>query len=75
MEGKELVEKVIGIFKAMGEAVEKHASVNVRGLLVGNPANTNAPIMSHFAPKVPGNHIANSNVLDFVWNGAYEGSG
>ncbi|CAD7937987.1 unnamed protein product [Amoebophrya sp. A25] len=53
MERKELMEKNIGIFKAMGEAVEKNASPNIKVLVVGNPANTNALIMSNYAPKVP----------------------
>jgi len=52
MERKDLMEKNIGIFKSMGEAVEKNASANIKVLVVGNPANTNALIMSHFAPKV-----------------------
>ena len=52
MERKELMEKNIGIFKTMGQAVEKNASPDMKVLVVGNPANTNALVMAEYAPKV-----------------------
>merc|ERR1712194_786886 len=64
MERKELMEKNIGIFKAMGEAVEKNASPDLKVLVVGNPANTNALIMSHYAPKVPNKNFTAMTRLD-----------
>lgn len=64
MERKDLMEKNIGIFQAMGEAVEKNASSNIRVLVVGNPANTNALVMSHFAPKVPKKNFTAMTRLD-----------
>mmetsp|Transcript_11211 Transcript_11211/g.27415 ORF Transcript_11211/g.27415 Transcript_11211/m.27415 type:complete len:329 (+) Transcript_11211:170-1156(+) len=64
MERKELMEKNIGIFKTMGEAVEKNASPNIKVLVVGNPANTNALVMSHFAPKVPKTNFTAMTRLD-----------
>jgi len=64
MERKELMEKNIGIFKAMGEAVEKNASADIKVLVVGNPANTNALIMSHYAPKVPKKNFTAMTRLD-----------
>jgi len=64
MERKDLMEKNIGIFKGMGEAVERNASANIKVLVVGNPANTNALIMSHFAPKVPKKNFTAMTRLD-----------
>jgi malate dehydrogenase len=64
MERKDLMEKNIGIFKSMGEAVEKNASANIKVLVVGNPANTNSLIMSHFAPKVPKKNFTAMTRLD-----------
>merc|ERR1719420_2842959 len=58
------MEKNIGIFKGMGQAVERNASANIKVLVVGNPANTNALIMSHFAPKVPKKNFTAMTRLD-----------
>lgn len=41
------------IFKRQGEAINNGAADNVRVLVVGNPANTNAYIASKAAPDVP----------------------
>jgi len=64
MERKDLMEKNIGIFKSMGEAVEKNASPNIKVLIVGNPANTNSLVMSHYAPKVPKRNFTAMTRLD-----------
>ena len=64
MERKDLMEKNIGIFKTAGEAVERNANANIKVLVVGNPANTNALIMSHFAPKVPRKNFSAMTRLD-----------
>lgn len=64
MERKDLMEKNIGIFKAMGEAVEKNASSDIKVLVVGNPANTNALVMANFAPKVPKRNFTAMTRLD-----------
>lgn len=64
MERKELMEKNIGIFKDMGEAIERNASPNIKVLVVGNPANTNALICSRFAPKVPPKNFTAMTRLD-----------
>merc|ERR1719296_133886 len=48
----------------MGEAVEKGASSDIKVLVVGNPANTNSLIMSHFAPKVPKKNFSAMTRLD-----------
>lgn len=64
MERKDLMEKNIGIFKTMGEAVQKNASSNIKVLVVGNPANTNSLIMANFAPKVPKKNFTAMTRLD-----------
>merc|ERR1719491_1102808 len=48
----------------MGEAVQKAASPNLKTLVVGNPANTNALVMSHYAPKVPKGNFTAMTRLD-----------
>ena len=53
MERKDLLAANVKIFKVQGEALEKHAKKSVKVLVVGNPANTNALICSHFAPSIP----------------------
>ena len=50
---KDLTAKNAGIFKAQGEAIEKHASRAVKVLCVANPANTNCWLLQRFAPSVP----------------------
>ncbi len=42
-----------GIFKPAGEAINAHASEDVRILVVGNPSNTNCLIARENAPDVP----------------------
>lgn len=64
MERKDMMEKNIGIFKAMGEAIQAGASTNIKVLVVGNPANTNALICSKYAPKVPAENFSAMTRLD-----------
>ncbi|MBF6842133.1 malate dehydrogenase, partial [Acinetobacter baumannii] len=42
-----------GIFAPQGKAINNHAADDVRVLVVGNPANTNALIAQRNAPDVP----------------------
>jgi len=42
MERKDLLEANAAIFSAQGKAINDHASRNIKVLVVGNPANTNA---------------------------------
>jgi len=42
MERKDLLEKNAGIFREQGAALDQYACKNVKVLVVGNPANTNA---------------------------------
>ena len=53
MERAELLEANGGIFKPQGEAINAGAADDIRVLVVGNPANTNALIALSHAPDVP----------------------
>jgi len=53
MERKDLLTANAQIFTAQGKALDKVASRNVRVLVVGNPANTNAYIAMKSAPSLP----------------------
>ena len=53
MERSDLLEANGGIFKPQGEAINTGAADDVRVLVVGNPANTNALIAMSHAPDVP----------------------
>lgn len=53
MERAELLSINGQIFTAQGKALNDHASRNVRVLVVGNPANTNAYIAMKSAPDLP----------------------
>ncbi|MCE8024331.1 malate dehydrogenase [Billgrantia aerodenitrificans] len=52
MERKDLLEANAAIFSVQGKALNDNASRNVRVLVVGNPANTNALIASCNAPDL-----------------------
>jgi len=59
MERKDLLEANAQIFSAQGAALDRKASRDVKVLVVGNPANTNALIAYHNAPSLqPGQFTA-----------------
>ncbi len=59
MERKDLLEANGEIFSVQGKAINDHAARDVRVLVVGNPANTNALIASSNAPDIdPRNFMA-----------------
>lgn len=64
MERKDLLNENAKIFKAQGEAIDKYAKKNIKVLVVGNPANTNALIASHYAPSVPKKNFTALTRLD-----------
>eukprot|EP00761_Pharyngomonas_kirbyi_P011209 gb/GECH01011234.1/.p1 GENE.gb/GECH01011234.1/~~gb/GECH01011234.1/.p1 ORF type:complete len:374 (+),score=77.12 gb/GECH01011234.1/:1-1122(+) len=64
MERKDLLQKNGQIFKTQGEAMEKHASRNVKVVVVGNPANTNCLIAKHYAPSIPARNFTALTRLD-----------
>ncbi|MFM9135573.1 MAG: malate dehydrogenase [bacterium] len=53
MERRDLLEANGGIFKPQGDALNAGAADDVRILVVGNPANTNALIAQSHAPDIP----------------------
>lgn len=64
MERKDLLAANVEIFKVQGEALNKHARKDVKVLVVGNPANTNALICSHYAPSIPKENFTAMTRLD-----------
>ena len=53
MERRDLLEANGGIFKPQGQALNDHAADDVKVLVTGNPANTNALIALSNAPDIP----------------------
>jgi malate dehydrogenase len=59
MERNDLLEANAAIFSVQGKAINGHASRDIKVLVVGNPANTNALITSSNAPDIdPANFTA-----------------
>ncbi|WP_438951930.1 malate dehydrogenase [Porticoccus sp.] len=52
MERKDLLEANAAIFSVQGKAINDNASPNIKVLVVGNPANTNALIAQRNAPDI-----------------------
>jgi len=52
MERSDLLSANAEIFSVQGKALNAHAKKDVKVLVVGNPANTNALITQHFAPSI-----------------------
>ena len=64
MERKDLLLANAQIFSAQGKALNAVADREVRVLVVGNPANTNALIARTNAPDLPGGHFTAMTRLD-----------
>jgi malate dehydrogenase len=64
MERADLLEANGAIFKPQGEALNEHAADDVRILVVGNPANTNALIAMNNAPDIPSARFTAMTRLD-----------
>jgi len=64
MERKDLLSANVKIFKVQGEALNKYAKKDVKVLVVGNPANTNALICSFYAPSIPKENFTAMTRLD-----------
>jgi len=64
MERADLLEANGGIFKPQGEAIAAGAASDVRVLVVGNPANTNALIAQRNADGVPAERFTAMTRLD-----------
>ncbi len=64
MERKDLLEANGGIFKPQGKALSDNAAADVKILVVGNPANTNALIAMNNAPNIPNERFTAMTRLD-----------
>ncbi|MEV6983330.1 malate dehydrogenase [Sphaerisporangium sp. NPDC051017] len=64
MERGDLLQANGGIFGPQGKAINDHAADDVRVLVVGNPANTNALIARSHAPDVPAERFTAMTRLD-----------
>jgi malate dehydrogenase len=64
MERGDLLEANGGIFKPQGQAINSGAADDVKVLVVGNPANTNALIAKTHAPDVPADRFTAMTRLD-----------
>jgi len=64
MERKDLLEANAAIFSVQGKAMNDHANRDIRVLVVGNPANTNALIASSNAPDIPAGNFTAMTRLD-----------
>ena len=64
MERKDLLEANAAIFSVQGKAINDHAGRDIRVLVVGNPANTNALIASSNAPDIDARNFTAMTRLD-----------
>lgn len=64
MERKDLLEANAAIFSVQGKAIDQHASKNIKVLVVGNPANTNALITQRNAPSIDPRNFTAMTRLD-----------
>ncbi|MCU1623068.1 MAG: malate dehydrogenase [Frankiales bacterium] len=64
MERGDLLSANGSIFGPQGKAINEHAADDIKVLVVGNPANTNALIAQRNAPDVPANRFTAMTRLD-----------
>ena len=64
MERGDLLSANGGIFGPQGKAINEHAASDIKVLVVGNPANTNALIAQQNAPDVPASRFTAMTRLD-----------
>ena len=64
MERKEVMGKNVSIYKGQASALEAHANPGCKVVVVANPANTNALILSNYAPKIPKENVTCLTRLD-----------
>jgi len=64
MERGDLILANAEIFSVQGKALNTHAKNTAHVLVVGNPANTNAMIAQHNAPKIPVQNFSSLTRLD-----------
>jgi malate dehydrogenase len=64
MERKDLLQANAAIFSVQGKAMNEHANRDIKVLVVGNPANTNALIASSNAPDIDPRNFTAMTRLD-----------
>lgn len=64
MERKDLLKANASIFKHQGLAINEVAKKDIKILVVGNPANTNCLILSHYAKDIPKENFSALTRLD-----------
>lgn len=64
MERADLLKDNGKIFIEQGRAINDHSSKDVKVIVVGNPANTNCLIASHYAPDIPKTNFTAMTRLD-----------
>lgn len=64
MERKDLLQVNSEIFSVQGKAINRVANPNIKIIVVGNPANTNALILASHAPKINPRNISAMTRLD-----------
>jgi len=64
MERKDLLKANAAIFKEQGAALSNYSNKNVKVVVVGNPANTNARIAQVSAPNIPKENFSALTRLD-----------
>merc|ERR1711997_567538 len=62
--GKDLLALNVKIFKVQSQALDQLAKKTCKIHVVGNPANTNALICSHYAPSIPKENFSAMTRLD-----------
>ena len=64
MERKDLLEANAAIFSVQGKAINEYSNPNIKVLVIGNPANTNALIASSNAPDIDPKNFTAMTRLD-----------
>lgn len=64
MERSDLLRANGGIFSVQGRALNEHAAPDIKAVVVGNPANTNALIAASHAPDIPASRFTALTRLD-----------
>lgn len=64
MERRDLLAANAAIFRTQGRALNEVASREVKALVVGNPANTNAWVLGRYSPDLPADAISAMIRLD-----------
>jgi len=64
MERRDVLKDNAKIFTEQGKALDQLAKPTCKVLVVGNPANTNALIASHFAKRIPKENFTAMTRLD-----------